>query len=42
MLYESGLGVPMDPGKATEWYKKAADGNSDDARVALKSLAEKK
>jgi TPR repeat protein len=38
-LYESGLGVAMDPDKAIDWYKKAAAGNSDDAKAALKSLA---
>jgi TPR repeat protein len=29
----------MDTGQAIEWYQKAAAGNSEDAKAALKSLA---
>jgi TPR repeat protein len=41
VLYEGGLGVQMDKDKAIAWYKKAAAGDSEDAKVALKSLGVK-
>jgi len=42
VLYENGFGVHMDTDKAIEWYKKAAADNSEDAKAALKALAQKK
>jgi len=38
VLFEGGLGVEKSRDQAIAWYKKAAAGNNNDARAALKSL----
>lgn len=36
--YEEGLGVPKNPQAALDWYRKAADRGSEEARAKLKKL----
>jgi len=39
-LYEQGLGIAQDYGKALEWFRKALDGGNTDAMINLTRLYE--